>query len=104
MRIKDPALLALLKYEHDECELSGETWLLHLHHVIFKSHQGDDLRSNILCMVDDLHRRYHAGDPEVMLMVANHVNDSRPDIAGYISDKLGGPDHLLLWFERHGLG
>lgn len=91
-----------LKFTLDCCELSGETYNLHLHHVIYKSHQGDDLRANILCMHEPLHTRYHAGDPEVKAMVGEFIDTERPDTACYIAEKLGGASALLDWFERHG--
>jgi len=105
MRIKDPALLRYLKLSYDECEISGETQNLHLHHVIFKSgaHRGDDLRSNIICLAGWLHEAYHRGDPEARLLLALHVNEVRTDVAAYIAEKLDGPEALLSWFERHGL-
>lgn len=101
VRIKDPALMTLLKWECDECELTGETDDLHLHHVIFKSHSGDDLRQNIICVVEWMHSRIHAGDPVAKQHLSAHVEFKRTDIAGYISEKLGGPDALLEWFNRH---
>ncbi len=100
-RIKDPALMRLLKHECDECELTGVTAGLHLHHVVFKSQGGDDLRQNIVCMVDWLHERYHASDPIAMELLARHVEERRSDIAAYISEKLGSPGALVEWFERH---
>lgn len=100
-RIKDPALLGLLKYELDECELTGVTINLHLHHVVFKSQGGDDLRQNIICMADWLHERYHAGDPKVREMLARHVDEYRSDVAAYISEKLGSPGALVEWFNQH---
>lgn len=102
-RVKNPSLMRLLKIEYDECELSGETSDLHLHHVIFKSHGGDDMRQNIICLVEGLHTLYHRGDAETRRRVGEHVNEVRTDVAGYIADKLGGPDPLLEWFARHGV-
>lgn len=100
-RIENKALMRLLKYEYDECSLTGVTINLHLHHVIFKSHGGDDLRENIICMADWLHERYHKGDPLVKRMLADHVEHFRSDVAAYISEKLGSPGALVEWFERH---
>jgi hypothetical protein len=37
------------------------------------------------------------------LLIANHIDTKRPDVARYLHDKLGGADALLGWFERHGL-
>lgn len=103
-RIKDTALLAILKLEYDSCEITGATDNLDLHHVILKSgaHRGDDLRQNIICLEHNLHMKYHRGDLEAMRAVARHVNSKRTDVAAYISEKLGSPEALLHWFERHG--
>lgn len=100
-RIKDTALLELLKYEADECEVTGLTGELALHHVIFKSQQGDDVRENIICLNGDLHRLYHSANPLARFLIAEHVDKNRPDIACYIAEKLGGAEPLLEWFSRH---
>ena len=106
-RIKDPALLKLLKMELDECEISGVTTGTHLHHVLLKSaggsHRGDDVRENIICINEDLHTRYHRGDAEARRLIGHHVDTKRHDVARYIHDKLGGADALLEWFARHGI-
>lgn len=100
-RIKDTALLARLKFESDECELTGATDDLHLHHVIFKGQGGDDVRENIICLVSWMHDKIHAGDPVARQHLAAYIEHVRTDVAGYISEKLGGPDALLEWFARH---
>lgn len=100
-RIKDPALLKLLKFQADECEITGLTYGLHLHHVIYKSHGGDDVRANIICMHDELHADYHQGNLYARSVVAAHVDDNRPDVACYIAEKLGSADALLEWFAGH---
>lgn len=104
-RIKDPTLLALLKFEFDCCEITGETCGLHLHHVILKSGawRGDDVRANIICIYDNLHARYHGGDSEARLTVALHIRDNRPDTCLYIARKLGGQEAIDEWFARHNL-
>lgn len=103
LRIKDIALLTVLKLEYDESELTGETHDLHLHHVIFRSHGGDDVRQNIVCLTRSQHEAYHSGDPAMRMALALHVDNKRPDVAAYIHEKLGGPGALLAWFERHGV-
>lgn len=100
-RIKDPALMRLLKFEYDCCEISGLTGDLHLHHVILKGQGGDDLRENIICMSKKLHELYHQGQPAARLLIAQHVDTQRPDVACYIAEKLGSADALLEWFARH---
>lgn len=103
MRIKDQKLLKLLKIEYDECEITGVVSGLHLHHVIFKSQQGDDLRSNIICISDELHDRYHAADPVARRLVAEYIRDYRQDVFRYIASKLGGKGPQYEWFRRHGV-
>lgn len=102
-RIKDTVLLKLLKFEYDSCEITGVTSRLHLHHVIYKSQGGDDLRCNIICVGEEFHTRYHAGDIVIKRMLAEHVDIQRPDTANYIAEKLGGAPALLEWFSRHGI-
>lgn len=100
-RIKDPALLRVLKLEYDACEISWETRDLALHHVIYKSHVGDDVRDNIVCLVERLHVGVHAGLPSAKRLLAQHIRDNRQDVAEYIARKLGGETQLLEWYERH---
>jgi len=106
-RIKDPGLLRMLKYEYDECEITGVTERLHLHHVVLKSSgggvSGDDVRENIICINEDLHTRYHRGDSEARRLIGHHVDTRRPDVARYLHDKLGGAEALIEWFARHGV-
>lgn len=104
-RIKDPTLLRLLKFESLECEISGVTDGLHLHHIILRSgaHRGDDVRENIICISEDIHMSYHRGDSEARKLIGHHVETKRPDVARYIAEKLGSPDALLEWFARHGI-
>lgn len=103
-RIKDTVLLRVLKIEYDACEISWETGDLSLHHVIYRSHGGDDARDNIICLVERLHVAVHAGDLAAKLLLAQHIHDNRQDVAEYITRKLGGETQLLAWYERHGLG
>ena len=102
-RIKDPALLRLLKFESLECEISGEMGDLHLHHVVYRSQGGDDVRENIICVSEEIHRHYHAGNPWARGLIGKHVDLERPDVACYIAEKLGGAEALLEWFNRHGV-
>jgi hypothetical protein len=101
-RINDPILLRLLKHEFDECEVSGSMNNLHLHHVIYRSQGGDDLRCNIICLSEEIHTQYHAGNPWAKGLLGRHVDESRPDVASYIAEKRGA-GYLLEWFDRHGL-
>lgn len=104
-RIDDPGLMRLLKLQYDECEVTGVTRDLHLHHVIYKGGAlGDDVRANIVCVNRDLHQRIHAGDKKALYLLGALVDRRRHDTARYIEAKLGGAPALLEWFKRHGIG
>jgi hypothetical protein len=98
-RVRNPLLLALLKLDYDECELTGQTWGTHLHHVVFKVHGGDDVRANIVNLAEELHLRYHRADRQVMRQLALHVRDARPDTVRYLNHKVDGG--FGPWFDRH---
>jgi len=99
-RIINTELLALIRLEHDCCEITGRVGTLHLHHVIYRSHGGDDLRHNILTMASDLHHRYHQSNPNALFAVGTHVRDHRPDILQYITAKMGD-GYASMWLARH---
>lgn len=89
-----------LKLSLDECELSGETWDLHLHHVLFRSKGGDDCRANIVCMTRSLHEAYHRGEAEAMRKLGDHVKLVRMDTVEYLIEKLGFGGYKQ-WAKRH---
>lgn len=95
--------MGLLKHEYDCCELTGSVQDLHLHHVIFRSQGGDDVRANVICITSNGHERYHAKDPVVMRLLAKHILDKRPDTLAYLRTKLKSEEATQLWFEKHGL-
>ena len=99
-RVRDPDLMRMLKLEYDCCELTGHTTGLHLHHVVLKSQGGDDVRSNIVCIRDDAHTRYHAHDPVVRRLLAEHLLQRRPDVTSYLRDKLG-EEPAIQWMHSH---
>jgi 5-methylcytosine-specific restriction endonuclease McrA len=101
MRIKDGALLRLLKLRCDECEITGETGDLHLHHVIFKSQGGDDVAANIVCCHGRLHDDYHRGKEAARKAIGSHVSARRPDTVRYLAEKLGSASACEAWLERH---
>lgn len=101
-RRRDPALMALLKMRYDECELTGLTFNLHLHHVVFRAQGGDDVRANIVCMNAGLHERYHRGDAAAKLLLGTHIWFNRPDTLEYLQQKLTA-DSWTVWLEDHGI-
>lgn len=99
-RVVNPNLLRMIALEHDCCEVSGRVGRLHRHHILFRSHGGDDVRANILVIHDGLHEDYHRGDARARFLVGSHVRDHRLDFLLYLGDKLG-PEAPLAWLTRH---
>lgn len=99
-RIVNRELLALMGLEHDCCEVTGRMGPLHLHHVLFRSHGGDDNRNNILVIHSSLHHDYHRGDRNAQVLIGTHVRDHRPDILAYITSKTTA-GYAAAWLERH---
>lgn len=100
MRRRDPDLLRLLKFEKDECELCGGVWHLHLHHVLFRSQGGDDVRANIVCLCRGCHEQYHANQNRGEF--AAYIASGRPDVVEYLVEKHeNGKDGVAHWFDVH---
>ena len=92
-RIRDPGLLKRLKLRWRECALCGRTSDLHLHHIVYRGHSGDDLEANLVCLCESCHRAIHAG--ETAPLVA-YIRAQRPDTAAYLRAKGGSRLATLL--------
>lgn len=99
-RRKDAPLLRLLKVGVSECELCGATGNLHLHHVRYRSHGGDDVKANIVVLDRDCHDLYHSGDTAVRSALGHHLLARRPDTMRYLRMKLG-QEAADDWVARH---
>lgn len=86
MRLRDPGLLRLLAFEYDECALCGSVKALHLHHVLFRSHGGDDVRANIVPLCQRCHEGVHRGEKTDLFA---YIRAHRPDIVEYLQGQLG---------------
>lgn len=49
---------------------------LAIHHLVFVSQNGTDYEQNLLTLSAEVHRAYHAGDPEIVVKV-NKIRDER---------------------------
>lgn len=104
MRIRDPNLLRLLHFEWDECVICGVTQPLHLHHVLFRSQGGDDIRANLLMLCVDCHHGYHTRRGDGFgLRLTQYIRDNRPDTQQYLAKKLGAGG-AQVWFAVHQIG
>jgi len=101
VRIRNPDLLALLHLEHDCCEVTGRTGILHAHHVVYRSQGGDDIRCNLLMIDNGLHARYHLADRNARFQIGTHIRDHRPDILEYVRTKRGSKEAGDAWIQAH---
>lgn len=103
-RIRDSDLMRILHAERDkECALSGETGNLELHHILSRAQSGDDVRSNLVFLTAELHRRVSANDPVTMRLLGEHILAHRPDAIAYLRMKLntlGRPSAADEWMSR----
>jgi len=95
-RIVDAGLLAILKVRWDECCLCGETEDLHIHHIVYRSHSGDDVEANLCCLCVSCHTGIHSRSTEKWEALAGYIAAERSDTAKYLRRKLGGRALLYL--------
>lgn len=97
-RKRDPELLRLLAFEYDECALCGLPGPLHMHHVLYRSQGGDDVRANIVALCQHCHHDIHMVETDVHRLLARHIEEYREDTRIYLTSKLGfgGAAH---WFD-----
>ena len=91
-----------MHFEHDECALCGTTQSLHLHHVLFRSHGGDDVRANLLALCHDDHDGYHLCRGDVRERLAAYITQNRRDTVEYLVEKLG-ENGAEEWFARRSI-
>ncbi len=70
--------------------MCGETDDLHIHHIVYRSHSGDDIEANCCCLCVDCHTKIHARNHETWAELATYVETERPDVIVYLTDKLEG--------------
>lgn len=101
MRIRDPGLLRLLAFEYDECALCRAAKHLHLHHIYFRSHGGDDVRANILPLCRSCHDAYHLHRADgIGKRLGEYLLSHRPDTIAYLKEKYG-EGGFEEWLTRH---
>jgi 5-methylcytosine-specific restriction endonuclease McrA len=49
---------AVLKRDSFTCQLCGKPYH-HIHHIVHKSHQGANIRQNMVCLCRDCHETVH---------------------------------------------
>lgn len=88
-RIVDPDALASAKLFFQECALCGATQNLHVHHVLFRSQGGDDVRGNLCALCQMHHDEIHANKRLAWFALKAYCFFERPDTLEYLERKLG---------------
>jgi hypothetical protein len=102
-RVKDPELMRRLHQQLRECEVTGTTGRLSLHHI--NRHPRDDVRGNLV-MVDGsgttgFHGHLEARDPDALKQLGRHIIEDRPDTLDYLRWRFPKPGQAEAWLERH---
>ena len=79
----------------DRCWVCSEVWT-ELHHILNRSHSGDDLIANFSPVCAECHRRIETRDPVARSLLRGAL---MPSNYAYLRSKLGY--ELEGWLERH---
>jgi hypothetical protein len=96
--IRDKDALITAKLHYRECAICGTTEGLHVHHILFRSHGGDDVPENlcVLCLYD--HDEIHAYKAFAWYALETYIRAERKDVLLYLRQKLG--DGSAVFFRR----
>lgn len=87
-RIRDPQAVSRFLLYSRWCEACGNP-SDHAHHVLFRSHGGDDVPANLLALCHRCHRGFHDGSTLDRHAVGMAVR-RRTDILDYLEEKAHG--------------
>jgi 5-methylcytosine-specific restriction endonuclease McrA len=62
-----------------KCRSCGMRGNLHCHHVVYRSHQGEDTAENLLTLCNQCHEAVHRGDLEIVGHIITRLNGWRPN-------------------------
>lgn len=82
-------------FSTDRCWVCGEPWQ-ELHHILARSHSGDDQVENLAPLCRPCHARIEAREPEARAALRGAL---MPTNLAYLQDKLG--EQTLGWLERN---
>lgn len=82
-------------FSEDRCWVCGERWT-ELHHILNRSHSGDDVVVNLAPVCQECHGRIEARDPQARSLIRQAL---MPSNLGYLSYKLG--ENTEGWLSRH---
>ncbi len=82
-------------FEDERCWVCDEVWT-ELHHILARSHSGDDVVVNLAPVCGECHRRIEARDPVARSLVRQAL---MPSNIAYLEYRLG--DGVKGWLERN---
>lgn len=88
-RIVDNTALAIAKLYYRECAICGSTQGVQVHHILFRSQQGDDTDANLCGLCRLHHDEIHANKALAWLALKMYVIVERSDTQAYLEKKLG---------------
>ena len=95
--------MAALHRQLRECEVTGATGWLSLHHINNKPR--DDVRGNLVMVEGSgtigFHGRLTVNDPVALALLGQHIVQHRPDTLEYLRWRFPKPDQAEAWLERH---
>jgi hypothetical protein len=91
-RIIDNVALAIAKLFYRECVLCGKTQNIHVHHILFRSHGGDDVEANLCGLCLGCHESIHAYKAAAWFALKAYVMLDREDTVEYLKMKLDVTD------------
>ena len=92
-RSKDPQAMRRAHVQRTPCAVCGDTGSPTLHHVLPRSHGGDDNPANLVALCGSgtagCHGMIEANDVAVRKELGAHIRLARPDTVEYVRGKLG---------------
>lgn len=82
-------------FSDERCWACGGRWT-ELHHILNRSHSGDDVTANLAPVCSECHRRIEARDPVVRSLIRQAL---MPSNLAYLRSKLG--ENTEGWLLRH---
>lgn len=82
-------------FSEDRCWVCDQPWA-ELHHILNRSHSGDDVVANLTPLCRECHRRIEARDPICRSLIRQAL---MPSNLAYLREKLG--ENTEGWLSRH---
>ena len=82
-------------FSEDRCWVCSEPWT-DLHHILNRSHSGDDVVVNLAPVCRECHARIEAREPQARALIRQAL---MPSNLAYLSYKLG--ENTEGWLSRH---